>query len=121
MPPTKTTLGDVIKRCRYNIKPGKKLFKLIPLQRHSFQRPKTAKKSKTHGRSRHSDASQVLEVKRVEQVLGVRVDVDGLLLDSRNLVTQKVGKQQEGYKRSLGNPNVYRIQLFSWTLEATGY
>lgn len=71
-------------------------------QRHSLQHPRQAKKSDTGRHSGNGDASQVLEVKRVKQVLGVRVDVDGLLLDSRDLVID-VKRKQEPQKESISS------------------
>lgn len=60
-------------------------------RRGSVEHPQQAKKSDTGRHSRNGDASQVLEVERVQQVLGVRVDVDRILLDSRDLVIGETG------------------------------
>ena len=62
---------------------------LVMSQRHSLQHPQPARKSKTRGHSGNGDSSQILEIQRVEQILRVRVDVDGLLLDGGNLGIEK--------------------------------
>ena len=53
----------------------------VHVPRLSFEHSKTAEKSNTRGHSGYSDARQVFEVKSVQQVFRVRVDVDRLLLD----------------------------------------
>ena len=73
----------------------KNFFLSFVSQRLSLQHPQQAKESDTGRHSGNGDASQVLEVESVQQVLGVRVDVDRLLLDSRDLMIDETRTQKK--------------------------